>query len=94
MPSTTVVNKKNVRENISRPVRPVNMAELLEQLGNIPAERVRLEPVPGHATKKDLLSLLGRDKTLCELVDGTLVEKVAGHLESALGVWLSHWLLT
>jgi Uma2 family endonuclease len=70
----------------------VNVAELLHQLGDIPAARVRLEPPPGQATRKDLLLLLERDKVLCELIDGTLVEKAMGQLESSLAVWLSHFL--
>ncbi len=69
-----------------------NVAELLRQLGDIPAERVRMEPLPGLAAKKDLLRLLERDNIPCELVNGTLVEKVMGQLESSLAVWLAHFL--
>ena len=36
---------------------PVTVAELLEQLGNIPAERVRLRPPPGQATEADVLAV-------------------------------------
>jgi Uma2 family endonuclease len=61
------------------------IAELLHHLGDIPAERVRFNPIPGTATIDDLLSE-GNDR--CELVDGTLVEKPVGQEESFLGYWL------
>ena len=64
------------------------VGELLEQLGGINPRRVRLKPAPGQATEKDLLRLLNRDNRLFELVDGTLVEKVAGFKESALAMRL------
>lgn len=62
------------------------VAELLHQLGDIPAERVRLQPTPGQATERDLLKPSGR---LCELVDGTLVEKAMGFVESLLALELA-----
>jgi Uma2 family endonuclease len=61
------------------------VAELLHRLGNIPPERVRLQPTPGEATERDLLQPNGR---LCELVDGILVEKAMGYDESLLAVEL------
>lgn len=70
----------------------VNVAELLHQLGDIPADRVRLDPLPGMATKKDLVRLLERDNLPCELANGTLVEKAMGQLESELGGLLIHYL--
>lgn len=60
------------------------VADLLKQLGRIPAHRVRLHPVPGTATEADLLAHNDHEATLCELVDGTLVEKPMGMLESDL----------
>ena len=71
---------------------PDTIAELLQQLGDIPAERVRLKPTPGTATKRDLLRLLDKFNIQCELVDGTLVEKPMGQIESRLGTWLSFYL--
>ncbi|WP_435008785.1 Uma2 family endonuclease [Tundrisphaera lichenicola] len=62
-----------------------NVAELLHQLGDIPADRVRLVPSPGHATEQDLLK---PDARLCELIEGVLVEKAMGALESMLAVEL------
>jgi Uma2 family endonuclease len=66
--------------------RPETLADLLRRLGNIPARRVRLEPAPGTATERDLLrNNEGKFKTaICELVDGTLVEKPMGWEESAI----------
>ena len=66
------------------------IAELLDQLGGIPAYRVMLKPVPGTATEKDVLKALERPrKRICELIDGTLVEKVMGTREAILGSSLS-----
>jgi Uma2 family endonuclease len=62
-----------------------NFAELLERLGNIPPERVRLRPPPGMATEDDVLAALEAPrKRLCELIDGVLVEKPMGYRESVL----------
>ena len=47
-----------------------------------------MDPSPGTATESDLLLLVERDKRLCELVDGTLVEKPVGYLESLIAGWL------
>ncbi len=42
-----------------------------------------MTPLPGTATEEDLIAILDRaDKRLCELVDGTLVEKVSSLWES------------
>ena len=63
----------------STPVNPprkfANGAEWLASLGNVPMERIIFNPLPGTATETDLLRLIERDKRLCELIDGTLVEK-------------------
>ena len=65
--------------------RPViyNVADLLEHLA-VPAKRIRLDPRPGDATEKDAL-----ENKLCELIDGTLVEKAMGFKESLLAIALS-----
>ena len=62
------------------------MADLLRRLGNIPADRVRLHPPPGTATEEDLIrNNESKFRTaICELVDGTLVEKPVGWEESAI----------
>jgi Uma2 family endonuclease len=67
-----------------RPAVPFeNVAEMLEQLGGIDPRRVRSWPPPGKATEKDVLALLDHENRLYELVDGVLVEKVMGLMESA-----------
>jgi energy-coupling factor transporter ATP-binding protein EcfA2 len=45
------------------------------------AQPDHLRPWPGTATEADLLRLVERDKRLCELIDGTLVEKPVGLIE-------------
>lgn len=57
-------------------------AEWLHELGDIPLERIVMDPWPGTATEADLLTFVERDKRLCELIDGTLVEKPTGLLKS------------
>ncbi len=64
------------------PVVLTTMADLQAHLGDIPAERIRLEPHPGTATEKDLLRVAAKEDRLCELIDGTLVEKTMGWQES------------
>jgi Uma2 family endonuclease len=58
---------------------------LRRDLGNIPLNRIRLDPPPGTATVAHLESGLGRG---CELVDGTLVEKAMGWEASFFATWL------
>ena len=68
------------------------VADLLEQLGDIPPERVLMHPAPGTANENDLIALMNREKRLCELVDGALVEKPMGYGESRLGIELALFL--
>lgn len=60
------------------------VADLVRQLGDVPIERIRLDPTPGTATVRDLIRRMGRDDTIYELVDGTLVEKAMGYRESEM----------
>jgi Uma2 family endonuclease len=65
------------------------VADLIDRLGGIPAERIRLDPRPGHATEDDLIRLLdGEDKRICELIDGVLVEKAMGTREGLFAAYL------
>jgi Uma2 family endonuclease len=74
---------------LSAPEVPETVADLLERLGGIPPERVRLRPLPGTATEADVLAALEAPrKRLCELIDGVLVEKPMGYTESVLAVYL------
>jgi Uma2 family endonuclease len=66
----------------------VTVSELLHQLGDIPPERVRLQPPPGTATEADIVAVRNREERLCELIDGVLVEKTIGYYESYIAATL------
>ena len=62
-----------------------SLAELVERLGDIPLNRIRLHPAPGTATEDDVITALEAPrKRICELIDGVLVEKAMGYRESVL----------
>lgn len=64
---------------------------MLHRLGDVPPDRILARPAPGTATPGDVLRLCdGEPKRLCELVDGVLVEKAYGHLESRLAAELGY----
>src|SRR5688572_23888213 len=67
------------------------LADLLHELGDVPLERIRLRPAPGTATEKDVIEAEAQD-LLCELVDGVLVEKPMGLLESGLAGMLVYFI--
>ncbi len=71
-----------------------NMAELLDRLGGVPLDRVRFQPPPGTATVEDVLEIEAHENRLCELVDGVLVEKPMGYVESRIAILLSTALQT
>lgn len=64
----------------------------LADLGGIPPSRILTVPLPGTATLDDVVQVNERDGRLCELVDGTLVEKAIGWQESLLAGVLLQWL--
>jgi Uma2 family endonuclease len=68
------------------------LADLLNRLGNVPPERVRMQPPPGTATEADVVALGKSEKRLCELVDGVLVEKAMGFYESVVALVLGQLL--
>lgn len=72
------------------PTATYTVADLVERLGGVPLHRIRMSPLPGTATEADLDK---PENALCELVDGTLVEKAMGSRESQLGLWLASLLL-
>ena len=63
-----------------------NGAQWLDALGGVPLDRVIFNPWPGMATEEDLLYYVEVAGRLCELVDGTLVEKPMGWEESRIGM--------
>ncbi len=62
-------------------------SDILNDLGNIPPLRVRTDPKPGTATFDDLI-LANSQGGMCELIDGTLVEKAMGWRESLIATLL------
>lgn len=71
------------------------VADLLERLGDVPPHRVRMKPYPGTATEQDVIAAeAATDKRLCELIDGTLVEKDMGQYESRLAIVLAYFIET
>ncbi|HEV3386732.1 MAG TPA: Uma2 family endonuclease [Gemmata sp.] len=59
------------------------LAELLQRLGDISPERVRMDPLPGKATIDDLIQVNEqRLGPICEWIENTLVEKAMGQHES------------
>lgn len=58
------------------------LAKLAHQLGDIPLERIVRKPRPGKATEADHI----REKRLCEMINGTLIEKVYGFQKSQIGM--------
>ena len=67
------------------------VADLIRELG-VPAKRIRLFPAPGTATERDLIRINDRKEGLCELVEGTLVEKPLGYREGFLALRMGRML--
>ena len=62
-----------------------SIADLLEELGGVSLDRIVRRPAPGTATEDDVIQLMEAPrKRLCELIDGTLVEKAMGWTEAVL----------
>ena len=78
-----------------KPTNAADLLKLIDQLGGIDPARVRLHPPPGTATERDVLRAESpnHQKALCELIDGTLVEKAMGFRESSLTMWIGHLIL-
>jgi Uma2 family endonuclease len=72
---------------LTPPATMDTLADLVEQLGDIPLARIRMQAL-GTATEQDVLDIYHREKRLCELVDGVLVEKAIGFRESILAMAL------
>ncbi|HEV3343129.1 MAG TPA: Uma2 family endonuclease [Pirellulales bacterium] len=60
------------------------LADLVQRLGDVPLNRIRLRPPPGTATIPDLIDVEQQEGRLCELVAGVLVEKPVGYSKSLL----------
>jgi Uma2 family endonuclease len=66
------------------------LADLRRRLGGIALDRIWFHPAPGTATEKDVILAEQRENRLCELVDGTLVEKAMGFEEARVATELAH----
>jgi Uma2 family endonuclease len=66
------------------------LADLRKRLGGIRLDRIWFHPAPGTATEKDVIEAELRGNRLCELVDGTLVEKAAGFEQARLALRLGN----
>lgn len=62
----------------------LTLDDLLEHLGGISPSRVLYRPLPGTATEADLILANAGKRGLFELVDGVLLEKGMGYVESAI----------
>jgi Uma2 family endonuclease len=64
------------------------LADLVNRLGGVPLDRIRFQPAPGTATVQDVIDIQEREGKLCELVEGVLLEKTVGYMESGLALFL------
>jgi len=64
------------------------MADVQARLPGFPPDRIRTYPAPGTATEEDVLEAEARSNRICELIDGTLVEKTMATSESMLAAAL------
>lgn len=63
-------------------------ADMLVAAREVPLHRIRMHPIPGSATECDVLQVHERERRLCELIDGILVEKTVGSYESILAGYI------
>lgn len=64
------------------------LADLIDRLGGVPLDRVRFQPHPGTATIQDVIDVDQQEDKLCELVEGVLLEKAMGAIESSLALFI------
>lgn len=69
-----------------------DLTAFADRLG-VPPSRIRMDPRPGTVTVDDVIEINDRKRTaLCELIDGTLVEKPVGMPESLIAGLLAYLL--
>jgi Uma2 family endonuclease len=83
---TTVLQPAETRAKV------YTVADLIERLGDVPLDRIWMHPAPGTATEADVIAADTHHDRLCELVEGTLVEKAMGFRESLLACALIEFL--
>jgi Uma2 family endonuclease len=64
------------------------LSDLLRGLGDVPLDRIRFQPRPGTATVQDVIDLQEQQGLLYELIEGVLLEKAVGYIESRLAGYL------
>src|SRR5436309_9128643 len=92
--SAILSNKASDMTTTNTPTRYRNGAEWLDDLGGVPLERVIFDPWPGTATEEDLLRKVEVEDCMCELINGTLVQKPVGMYESQVAAVLIHFLMS
>jgi Uma2 family endonuclease len=72
----------------------LTLADVVENLGGVPLDRILWNPRPGTATEEDAIRLAdGEPKRLVELVDGVLVEKPMGYREGLFAASMMVYIL-
>ncbi len=74
------------------PIEWATVADLWDRLGQVPLARIRLTPTPGTAVETDVSDSIDHADRICELVDGVLVEKTMGYMESLLALAIGEFL--
>jgi Uma2 family endonuclease len=77
-------------ETLIPPKNALTIADLAERLGPMPPGRIRFDPAPGTAHERDVVEIYNREKRLCELADGVLVEKTVGTFESWVAIQIAY----
>lgn len=67
---------------------PLTIGDLFDRFGAMSLSRIRTTPSPGTANERDVLRIHKRERRLCELFDGILVEKAVGYEESVVAATL------
>lgn len=74
----------------------ITAADLQQQLGGVPLDRIRVVPAPGFATADDAIRIQDYEGRTCEVLDGVLVEKAMGYFEARVAtvliVLIDHYL--
>jgi Uma2 family endonuclease len=93
LPRCEMIRKHPQRDSrtVSNAAVSSSLADLLVDLGGISADRIKLDPPPGSATFDDLVAA-NEGGAMCEWVDGTLVEKAMGWMESVIGLYVGELL--
>lgn len=68
------------------------IADVHARLPGFPDDRILIYPTPGTATEQDLLEAEARTGRICELIDGTLVQKTMATYESMLAFALGYFI--